>query len=106
MQEQKICQCGIPSLRQAVPEGFKGMVRCSRCEGLFEYPIKKIEYHGTDPIEAHLCTLSEATANMTNEQAVIIMLLRIERQLINLNDALNGKPDQKSEKEPGSSRRK
>lgn len=82
-EKQKPCQCGKPTVHQAIPIGFEGRVICATpgCGGYIQYPRPKEIFKGTDPIEKFLFDLNDASPQMTPEKAIIIMLLRVEELL-------------------------
>ena len=47
----KVCQCGNPTVKQALPDGFRGKLKCANCDGLFEYPTPELRYKGDDRVE-------------------------------------------------------
>lgn len=77
-EKQKICTCEEPLVKMSIPEGFAGTVRCARCQGIAEFPRKKSEYIGNDPVEGYLFALNANSPGMTMEKAFLTMMLRIE----------------------------
>lgn len=49
----KMCRCKEPLLKQSLPEGFKGKIRCAECDGiaLIDTNAPKVEYEGDDEVE-------------------------------------------------------
>jgi hypothetical protein len=80
---EKSCNCAEgPKITQAIPSGFTGKVRCERCEGFAQYPRSEKKYEGKDPVEGYLFDIKRNFSEMTFETAVVTMLLRIERALL------------------------
>jgi hypothetical protein len=80
---EKACQCPEgPKVTQAIPIGYKGDVICGKCEGNANWPRPEKNYEGKDPVEGFLFDIKKNSSGLTFETAVLTMLLRIERVLL------------------------
>jgi hypothetical protein len=80
---EKICTCAEgPKITQAIPSGFTGKVLCEQCDGYAQYPRSEKRYEGKDPVEGYLFDVKKNFNGITFEAAVLTMLLRIERALL------------------------
>lgn len=81
--KEKFCLCAEgPEITQAMPAGFAGRVVCKRCGGLSQFPRSEKRYDGKDPVEGYLSEIKKNFDGMTFETAILTMLLRIERALL------------------------
>lgn len=81
MSKDKNCTCETPVVNQAIPDGFKGKIKCAGCGGIATYPLPVEKYKGKDPIEEHLFNLKSRKIPIDNETALLTLLLRIEKKL-------------------------
>jgi len=85
--KQKKCTCKVPVVRQVLPVGFKGTIICAGCQGRRTYPLEREVFKGKDPVEGFLFETSRHST-MTMERAALMMLLRIEKALVNINKSI------------------
>jgi hypothetical protein len=80
-EKQKSCGCSTPTTAQAVLLGYVGKLTCSKCGGIFNWPLPEKKYEGSDSVEELLFNMSRDKNSLTMETAILTMLIRIERLL-------------------------
>ncbi len=80
MSNEKKCTCEKPETKQPIMPGYKGLVKCSKCNGLFDH-VDKPAKTSNDPVEQYVFNLEANQTGMIIELAILKMLLRIEKAL-------------------------